>query len=72
MAIKPAALIYQCGQCGWKTRYTPPSDALVELPPEHCAQCGSTRLDVAPAGVMDHLNAVFSTLLGKNGPNSST
>jgi DNA-directed RNA polymerase subunit RPC12/RpoP len=66
MATKPAALIYQCRQCGWKTRYAPPSDALVELPPERCAACGSTRLDATPASVMDHLNAAFSMFIGKD------
>jgi len=66
MAIKPPALIYQCRQCGWKTRYVPPSDALVELPPERCTQCGSTTLDAAPAGVIDNLNAAFSIFIGKD------
>lgn len=67
MPIKPQAMQYQCRQCGWKTCYAPQSDALVELPPERCAQCGSATLDAAPISRMDGLKAAFSALIGKDG-----
>lgn len=66
MAIKPTPKIYQCRECGWKTRYAPLSDALVEAPPEQCEQCGGISLDFKTASVVDNLSAAFSIFFGKN------
>lgn len=63
MPLKPQSVLIQCRQCGWKTTYAPPSDALLMPPSETCKQCGCAELDRQPAGVVASVLESISALV---------
>lgn len=66
MPLKPKPLHIECRQCGWTTIFAPKSDALVELPPESCANCGSEDLSRSSASIVESMVVAMGSLLGKN------
>lgn len=66
MPLKPQPLHIECRQCGWTTIFAPKSDALVELPPESCAKCGSEELSRSSASIVESVFAATGSLFGKH------
>ena len=65
MPLKPKHLHIECRQCGWTTIFAPKSDALVELPPELCAKCGSEDVSQSSASIVESVVAAMGSLFGK-------
>lgn len=44
MPIKPQPIQYTCRDCGWKTVYAPPSDAVLTPPTRSCGKCENDKI----------------------------
>lgn len=63
MPIKPQPIQYTCRDCGWKTVYAPPSDAVLTPPPRNCGKCGSDDLERKMLTAVENIVETVSGLL---------